>query len=393
MNDSSPSEVLSPATSSQMEKIRREIAIMKKCIHPNVVQLYEVIDDPNSDKVYIVLEYLAGGEIKWKTNENLSNELATQPAPLISEAECRQIFRDVLIGLEYLHSQGIIHRDVKPANLLRGADGRVKLSDFGVSHFSERQFLVEQKKIARRKSALNIVVLTSPFGRKHKKQHKASQNEPVELDATDNEELSKTAGSPAFFAPELCYLGDENEERPPVTKAIDVWALGVTLYCLFFGHCPFVAASEFELFEIIPVKQLEFPDTVEIDQLLVDLLQKLLTKDPGQRITLAEAKRHPWTLHGLPNPDVWIKETDPIHYEQVNVTEDEVNNAFTSLMDRLRKQIRRISSSFQNIALLRKRHTHSMPHVHGDGLCIAIICLRPFVVTRCCRGIPLTEIP
>lgn len=82
--------------------------------------------------------------------------------------------------------------------------------------------------------------------------------------------------------------------RPPITKAIDIWALGVTLYCFVFGRCPFIADTEFELFNIIPRKPLSFPEGVPgretVDAGLKDLLSRLLEKDVYKRITLKEVK-------------------------------------------------------------------------------------------------------
>ncbi len=79
-------------------KIRKEIAILKKCDHPNVVRLREVIDDPSSAKIYLVLEYLAGGEVKWQDESH-------EPAlPLLNEAKIRPIFRDLVCGVSYCKS-------------------------------------------------------------------------------------------------------------------------------------------------------------------------------------------------------------------------------------------------------------------------------------------------
>ncbi|KAJ1967687.1 hypothetical protein IWQ62_001702 [Dispira parvispora] len=116
-------------SNGQLDKIRKEIAILKKCRHPNVVHLYEVVDDPSARKIYLVLDYLEGGEIRWRDEDD---------RPLLSLEEIRSIFRDLVLGVEYLHYQGIIHRDIKPANLLRDSHGVVKISDFGVSHFYQQ---------------------------------------------------------------------------------------------------------------------------------------------------------------------------------------------------------------------------------------------------------------
>ncbi|CAG8547870.1 16231_t:CDS:2 [Acaulospora colombiana] len=278
-----------------------------------------------------VLEYVEGGEIQWKDEND---------RPVMSVDEARMIFRDVVLGLEYLHHQGIIHRDIKPANLLLTGDHVVKISDFGVSHFSQRS---------------------------------TSSSAQEEMD------LVKTAGSPAFFAPELCLPGDISRDltpasitnvsaettnsssvhaqRPPITKSIDVWALGVTLYCFIFGRCPFIADTEFELFfHVIPRQELEFPIDIPIDNSLKDLLMKLLEKDPQKRITLEEVKKHPWVIADLPNPQKWREETDPKRYQALTVTDEEVKSAYT-LIDRLKKKMRKISLSLGNLTLsnLRRR--------------------------------------
>ncbi|KAI8138441.1 kinase-like domain-containing protein [Fennellomyces sp. T-0311] len=316
------------------QKIRREIAILKKCAHPHVVRLREVIDDPASRKIYMALEYMEGGEIEWRDE----NEM-----PVLSIDEARSVFRDVVSGLDYLHYQGIIHRDIKPANLLLTNDLVVKISDFGVSYFNE---------------------LLAGDGQR------GSDENCSRVDR----ELAETAGTPAFFAPELCCAGDmplspsssvdsrrssistthhdKVSHRPRITKAIDVWALGVTLYCFIFGRCPFTAATEFELFDTIPTEPLRFPDPedigFDISNELKHLMHRLLTKNPEERITLEEVKHHPWVIEDLSEPQSWWEEADPKRYKAVEVTDEEVTQAVT-IMDRLRKSIQKLSSSLSNL--------------------------------------------
>lgn len=85
---------LSNSLNESEQKIRREIAILKKCVHPHVVRLKEVIDDPASRKIYLALEYMENGELIWRESED-SNK------PVLSIAEARSVFRDVVSGLDY----------------------------------------------------------------------------------------------------------------------------------------------------------------------------------------------------------------------------------------------------------------------------------------------------
>ncbi|KAI8967772.1 kinase-like domain-containing protein, partial [Mycotypha africana] len=228
------------------QKIRKEMAILRKCAHPNVVRLKEVIDDPKSRKIYLALEYMEGGEIIWHALESI------RYWPVLTMEEARHIFRDVVCGLDYLHYQGIIHRDIKPANLLYATKEKqqVKISDFGVSYFNPH------------------LAATAA----------SSEQQHTRADEMDRE-LAETAGTPAFFAPELCSSLEQQHQQQReehITKAIDVWALGVTLYCLIYGRCPFTAATEFELFDIIPTQPLTFPTKEQVGFDTPDTLQHLL---------------------------------------------------------------------------------------------------------------------
>ncbi|KAL1667407.1 kinase-like domain-containing protein [Schizophyllum commune] len=257
-------------------EIRREIAIMKKLTHAHVVRLYEVIDDRMQDKIYMVMEYCAGGEVTWTSNDQ----------PILTVDQTRRIIRDAILGLEYLHYQGIIHRDIKPANLLYSRDRSVvKIADFGISQFSKPLRLESAGKYA-----ANDV------------------DDPILL---ENKGLSR-AGTPSFLAPEL--VSEHAGPRPSVTKAVDIWALGVTLYCLLFGILPWrpdsdipVQAKQYNVWRKIAEEDWEALDTMGADLMptggrhppadltdtgagIIRLLDHFLQKDPAKRITLEQAK-------------------------------------------------------------------------------------------------------
>ncbi|XP_064157164.1 calcium/calmodulin-dependent protein kinase kinase 1-like isoform X1 [Anguilla rostrata] len=245
-----------------LDRVYQEIAILKKLDHLNIVRLVEVLDDPAGDNLHMAFELMQKGPVMEVPSENP-----------FTEEQTRLYFRDIVLGIEYLHYQKIIHRDIKPSNLLLGDDGRVKIADFGVSNVFEGS------------------------------------------DAL----LSSTVGTPAFMAPET--LSDDYKIFSG--KALDVWAMGVTLYCFVFGKCPFIDEYILALHNKIRSEPVELPETPAISEDLHELILRMLEKDPALRITIPEIKVHPWVTQGGSDPLPLEEE----HCTVVEVTEEEVQNS------------------------------------------------------------------
>ncbi|CBN77875.1 SNF1-related protein kinase [Ectocarpus siliculosus] len=113
-----------------MDKVRREIHILRMCSHPHIIRLYQVIDTPSD--IFVVMEYVSGGELF----DHIVSEGRLDPD------EARSIFQQVISGVEYCHFHRIVHRDLKPENLLLDAHGNIKIADFGLSNWMlDGQFL------------------------------------------------------------------------------------------------------------------------------------------------------------------------------------------------------------------------------------------------------------
>lgn len=106
--------------------IKQEIAVMKRLQHVNIVNLHEVIDDANARKIFLIQEYMEGGPL-------MADAETCEPVDVVL---ARKYFRDIVRGVCYLHSEGIIHRDIKPQNMLLSANGTVKIADFGAAVFT-----------------------------------------------------------------------------------------------------------------------------------------------------------------------------------------------------------------------------------------------------------------
>jgi [calcium/calmodulin-dependent protein kinase] kinase len=155
------------------------MAIMKKLDHPNVLRLFEIIDNPQESKLYLITEFVK--------NCSLANRLKSKPK--LSEEQMRKIFRQLITAVEYCHYvPNIIHRDIKPDNILIDEEENIKLGDFGVS---------------------------------------------LLIPEDGSELVTSNAGSDKFFSPEACM---SKTYRGRVT---DLWACGVTLYVMATGTYPF----------------------------------------------------------------------------------------------------------------------------------------------------------
>lgn len=210
-----------------LAKLLREVKVMKQLDHPNVVKLFEVID--TEDTLFLILEYAAGGEVFDFLVEH----------GRMKEKVAREKFRQIVSAIEYCHSLGIVHRDLKAENLLLDADMNVKIADFGFSNFYEA-----------------------------------------------GNPLDTFCGSPPYAAPEL-FQGKKYEG-----PEVDVWSLGVILYTLVSGSLPFDGSNLKELRERVLRGKYRIPFymSTECEQ----LLKKFLVLVPSKRTSLRSILAAEW---------------------------------------------------------------------------------------------------
>lgn len=113
------------AALDMVEKVRREINILKLCRHPHITRLYEVIDTPTD--IFMVMEYAPGGE--------LFDYIVSKGRPAPDDAQ--RLFQQLVSAVEYCHYHHIVHRDLKPENLLLDKDCNLKIADFGLSNMMQ----------------------------------------------------------------------------------------------------------------------------------------------------------------------------------------------------------------------------------------------------------------
>jgi serine/threonine protein kinase len=212
------------AQAPDLERAEREARLAARLNHPHVVAVYDLVED--SDHTWLVMEYVAGTTLSAFVKRD-GALTADEAAPLMRQAA------DALAAA---HGAGIIHRDVKPSNILVNSAGEVKLTDFGIAR--------------------------------------------AEADAS----LTQTGlvtGSPAYLAPEVA-------SGSTATEAADVWSLGATLFHLLAGRPPYNVNDNLmgALYRIVH----EEPPRLATAGWLAPLLERTMTREPGDRWSMTQVR-------------------------------------------------------------------------------------------------------
>ena len=225
---------LSKLNIKNLDKFRREIEILKKMDHPNIIKLYEVYESERS--LYLVMEECKGGEIFDRIIQHI------QEKKMYSEKDAAIIFEQVMSCIAYCHNRNICHRDLKPENLLYLNAGdeknnRIKVIDFGLSQACDR--------------------------------------------------LKTKVGTAYYVSPEIL--------SGTYTHLCDIWSAGVILYILLSGDPPFNGANDNEIYTKIAQMKFSFPERKwkNISNDAKDLLCHMIVPEK-ERYTAEKVLSHPW---------------------------------------------------------------------------------------------------
>lgn len=245
------------------DDVLREIAIMRRLSHANVMSMHDIVDDSGANKLYMVMDYCPRGAIM---------ETEKMPCEPLAREDARKWFADSVVGLDYLHFQGVIHYDLKPDNILIAGDGRAVISDFGVSR------------------------------------------------VTPNRSSDTTVGSPGtptYTAPEVWGKGAYHG------RLADVWSLGVTLHGMVFGCLPYSATSQTELIAEV-TDPTEWSCAHECDEpQLLEVLAGMMQKVPDNRMGLEGVAQCAWVSAAVE------ARKGGVEWSKIEVNEEELRAAIT----------------------------------------------------------------
>jgi serine/threonine-protein kinase len=208
-----------------VERFKLEARAMAQLSHPNIVIIHDTGED--GGRLYIIMEFVGGGTLKQKMASGM---------PL---REVTRIIHEVASALTYAHSRGIVHRDVKPVNVLMDTTARAVLSDFGIAKILQTSAVLTQS--------------------------------------------GAGVGTPEYMSPEQCRGSGSVDARA------DIYALGIMLYEMLTGHTPFeadnyTALAHSHIYEAVPLPSKRNP---RISPAVQSVVMKALEKDPAERFQKA----------------------------------------------------------------------------------------------------------
>ncbi len=219
------------------KKILYETNLMKKLNHPNITKILELFE---SEKyILLIMEYINGG--------NLFSFVKKRRK--LSEKTSKFLFKQIILGIKYIHSMNIVHRDIKLENILIDIKNNIKICDFGISKILS---LKDQK-------------------------------------------LYDQCGTPMYMAPEI-FLSNKEKGYDPFP--IDLWSAGIALYIMLSGTLPFCTKGDLNNKEKFSLRNSiinsNFKPIENISFEALDLLNGLLRKDPKRRFKVNDVLNHPW---------------------------------------------------------------------------------------------------
>ena len=210
--------------------------ILSKLHHPFLANLNFSFQD--EEYLYLILDFCPGGDLRFYMNRDIN----------FSEIQIKFFISNLILSLNYIHNENIIHRDVKPENLVFDGRGYLHLTDFGIARKIKRDKLIIEK-----------------------------------------------SGTPGYFAPEVLM-------KKPQHFSSDFFSVGVICYELLYGKKPFKGKNKKEiaekvLYKNIKLKSKDLPEGFDQDSWMPDFINKLLKKNQSERLgynSIEEIKNHPW---------------------------------------------------------------------------------------------------
>ena len=236
----------------------REVEIMYKIHHPNVVKLFGHFED--NAFCYLLMEYVEGGELFSYIPQNGSSKISTQ--------QIASIIKDVISAIYFMHHMNppIMHRDIKPENILITSNMQAKLTDFGWSNY-----------------------------------------------IFPGNKRNSVCGTPIYLAPEMITRIGHDEK-------VDIWSIGILLFELLTGDQAWAGDNIETVKQNICNLEISWPEDMNV--VAMDLISKILKTNPNERISLKDILNHPFFTQYFANPTSCLITPDNRKYKAFIISKD-----------------------------------------------------------------------
>ena len=245
----------------ELKNLRQEIDILHRLYHENIIQC---LDSFETNSEFCLVTELATGQLYEIVQEDKK----------LPEKQIKEIALQLTSALFYLHNNNIIHRDIKPQNVLISASGIIKICDFGFARAIDNKTMITSIK-----------------------------------------------GTPLYMAPELL-------KEYPYNKKADLWSLGVILYELYVGQPPFYTNNFQTLLHKIAKEEIRYPDSMSSE--FKDFLKGLLVKNPKDRWDWPKILAHPFLKETESEKKSHMEREENYHKWILRIKNDKIFNLFES---------------------------------------------------------------
>lgn len=252
---------------NKVKYVMMEKAVLARLNHSFIIRLLYTFQDASN--LYMCMEMLPGGELlQYILKKRREREAAGVRDKACSFAATQFYIAEIVEGIEYMHREKVIHRDMKPENVLLTATGHIKIGDFGTA------MVIKEPGVGDRKKNLSV-------------SHVVGDAVPSAADADEEEERCSFVGTAEYVSPEI--LQDRG-----VTPAADMWAIGCIAYQMLVGKPAFRGESEYLTFQNIithcdGTAPLALPASVSAHPTAASLIAQLLQAEAEARYGAAEA--------------------------------------------------------------------------------------------------------
>ena len=319
-----------------------ENQILNELDNPFIIKIYGAFEEEK--KIHLVMEYLPKGDLSYfiKTNYPLSNDII------------KYYSAQIVLFLEYMQKMKLIHRDLKPQNIMIDEKGNLKVIDFGTVqkigyYYDKKQMKFKEEKLLERLDFEFFDGIDNYFipnkdddDDDYEEEDEESEDEDedgdenkkneIKLDIKKNNKNQKRRKRKKSFVGTIEYMSPEVIAEKTIEYGTDIWALGIILYQMYYNRTPFKNISTYLTFRDIEKSNFEFPNDSSIPKSAKDLIKKILIVDPKKRLgggsknseyDINSLKKHPF-FEGI----MWneLQNKSPPHMNNYKYFEHKQNN-------------------------------------------------------------------